>query len=304
MKKRALGQSGMMVSEIGFGCMSLGTSAATALPILHKAYEHGVNFFDTADLYDHGRNEELVGEAFRGRRGDVFIATKVGNRFEPGKANWTWDPSPAYIEQAVEASLRRLQTDYIDLYQLHGGTVADPMEDVVETFERLKKRGVIRAYGISSIRPNVILSYLRSSGIDSVMMQYNLLDRRPEEWFADIEQSGVSVIARGSLARGLLTDAKRLSEGESYVDRVQVDIDGAKRVVSALATEGRTEAQVSLRYALSPPVVASALPGASSIAQLEENIQAASAPTLTSTDIRRLQNCISQNAYQEHRPTS
>lgn len=121
MKTNRLGSSELYVSEIGLGCMSLGTDEGQAVKLIHEALDQGVNFLDTADLYDAGRNEELVGKAIQGRREDVIIATKVGNRRVPGQEGWVWDPSKDYIKSAVKDSLRRLGTDYIDLYQLHGG---------------------------------------------------------------------------------------------------------------------------------------------------------------------------------------
>ena len=117
---------------------------------------------DTADLYDFGTNEEIVGEAIKNRRQDLILATKGGNRFEKGKPGWDWDPSKAYIKEAVKQSLKRLQTDYIDLYQLHGGTIDDPIDETIEAFEELVEEGVIRYYGISSIRPNVIKEYAKN----------------------------------------------------------------------------------------------------------------------------------------------
>src|SRR5699024_5881967 len=108
---------------------------------------------------------------------------------------WFWDPRKQYIEEAVHASLKRLQTDYIDLYLLHGGTIDDPIDETIEAFENLKEKGLIRAYGISSIRPNVIRSYLKHSSIDAIMMQYSILDRRPEMLLDDIHQQQVSVLA-------------------------------------------------------------------------------------------------------------
>src|SRR5699024_9940956 len=137
--------------------------------------------FDTADLYDYGVNEKIVGKTLQSVRDEVIIATKVGNRFTEGVEGWSWDPSKKYIKEAVKNSLSRLQTDYIDLYQLHGGTIEDPIDETIEAFEELKSEGYIREYGISSIRPNVINEFLKQSSIQSVMMQYSLLDRRPEK---------------------------------------------------------------------------------------------------------------------------
>lgn len=142
--------------------MSLGTEKGKALSLLDEAIDLGINYLDTADLYDFGTNEEIVGEAIKNRRQDLILATKGGNRFEKGKSGWDWDPSKAYIKEAVKQSLKRLQTDYIDLYQLHGGTIDDPIDETIEAFEELVEEGVIRYYGISSIRPNVIKEYAKN----------------------------------------------------------------------------------------------------------------------------------------------
>ncbi len=171
---------------MGLGCMSLGLDRSVAELILRAAFDLGVTLFDTADLYDHGVNEELVGETLHGIRDRVVIATKVGNRWRPDGSGWEWDPTEKYILHAVHASLRRLKTDYIDLYQVHGGTIEDPAEETVRAFERLLKDGTIRAWGISSIRPNVVRRYAAmaesgTAGLSSEMVQYSVLDRRPEE---------------------------------------------------------------------------------------------------------------------------
>ena len=114
--------------------------------------------------------------------------------------SWEWKPSKQYILQAVEASLQRLQTDYIDLYQLHGGTLDDPFDDILEAFALLKEQGKIRAFGISSIRPNVFLKYAQDGRISTNLMQYSLLDRRPEEYLQKLEEADVAVFVRGALA--------------------------------------------------------------------------------------------------------
>ena len=206
MKKRQLGNSDLFVTEMGLGCMSLGTSETEAMHIIDEAIDLGINFFDTADLYDYGLNEEFVGKALKGRRDQIVLTTKVGNRWTEEKNGWSWDPSKAYIKTEVKESLRRLQTDYIDLYQLHGGTIEDPIDETIEAFEELKKEGIIRHYGISSIRPNVVREYAKRSNIVSVLMEYSLLNRRPEEWFPLLNEHQISVIARGPLAKGILTD--------------------------------------------------------------------------------------------------
>src|SRR5690554_2392328 len=205
MNQRQLGTSDLYVSEIGFGCMSLGSDHTFNSKLMHRAFDAGINFFDTADRYDDGRNEETVGKAVKEFRSDIILATKVGHQKAENGDGWEWKPTKNHILSAVDDSLRRLQTDYVDLYQLHGGTLDDPMDEIIEAFERLKEQGKIRYYGISSIRPNVIREYVKRSNISGVMMQYSLLDRRPEEECLDLlHDTGISVITRGSLAKGML----------------------------------------------------------------------------------------------------
>lgn len=148
MKKNRLGSSDLYLSEIGLGCISLGTDVEKGIRIIHEAIHLGVNFLDTADLYDFGLNEEIVGKAIKDRRTEVILATKVGNRWNNQKEGWVWDPSAQYIKEEVKESLHRLKIDYIDLYQLHGGTIEDRIEETIAAFEELKKEGLIRSYGM------------------------------------------------------------------------------------------------------------------------------------------------------------
>ena len=201
MQYRKLGRSGMDVSVIGLGCMSLGTDRATAHRLVRAALDHGITFFDTADLYDHGLNEEIVGEALRGVRAKAVIATKVGNRWRKDGSGWDWDASEAWILEEVHQSLKRLKVDCIDLYQLHGGTMEDRAEEAVRAFERLKTEGAIRAWGISSIRPNVVRRFADfaaagSASLVSEMVQYSVLDRRPEEQILDTARAMLGGPAR------------------------------------------------------------------------------------------------------------
>lgn len=302
MKKNRLGQSDLLVSEIGLGCMSLGTEEAPAVRIIHEALDAGVNFLDTADLYDAGRNEELVGLAIRGRRSEVIVATKVGNRRFPGREGWVWDPSKAYIKQAVHDSLRRLGTDYIDLYQLHGGTIDDPIDETIEAFEELKRDGLIRHYGISSIRPNVIREYARRSNIVSLMSQYSMLDRRPEEeTLRLIEGRGIGLIARGPLAGGILTEGGAAKAERDYLGYSREELPEVRRRLLELCRNGRTLAQTAIRYALADPAVATVIPGASNLEQLRLNLSAATAPPLNGEEIAAIRAATRANRYEQHR---
>ncbi len=141
MKKRQIGKSDIYVSELGLGAMSFGTDQKQINHIIDEAIDLGVNYVDTADLYDFGENEQRLGEAIKGKRNQFIIASKAGNRFTKGKNEWEWDPSKKYIKEAIKGSLSRLQLDYLDLYQLHGGTIEDPIDETIEAFEELKKEG-------------------------------------------------------------------------------------------------------------------------------------------------------------------
>jgi aryl-alcohol dehydrogenase-like predicted oxidoreductase len=300
MKKNKLGSSTLLVSEIGFGCMSLGTEENKAVALIHEALERGINFLDTSDLYDAGRNEELVGKAIQGRRDQVVLATKVGNRRVPGQDGWTWDPSKTYIKSAVKESLRRLGTDYIDLYQLHGGTLDDPIGETIEAFEELKEEGIIRCYGISSIRPNVIREYAARSSIVSVMNQYSILDRRAEEEVLPLlAERGISVIARGPVAGGALAQNKKVEKGYLGYDAEQ--LLRIREQLKALVGEGRTLSQLAIRYSLSHPAVATVIPGASSREQLVQNIEAAYVPELSEEEAAAIRGISQANRYEIHR---
>jgi aryl-alcohol dehydrogenase-like predicted oxidoreductase len=301
MKRNRLGRSDLYVSEIGLGCMSLGTDETKAVAIIHEALEHGMNFLDTADLYDEGRNEEIVGKAIQHRRTEVIVATKVGNRREPGKEGWSWDPSKAYIQSAVKESLRRLGTDYIDLYQLHGGTIEDPIGETIEAFEELKRDGLILHYGISSIRPNVIREYVRCSGIVSVMNQYSMLDRRAEEEVLPLlAGQEISLIARGPLAGGILAAGGEGKADRDYLDYSSEELPALRRSLLELAGDTRTLAQTAIRYALSDPVVSVVIPGASSLEQLRHNVSAA-AVQLSVVEREAIRAATRPNRYMVHR---
>lgn len=301
MKRRRLGKSGLEVGEIGLGCMSL-PEGAEGERIVHAALHAGVTLFDTADLYGQGANEELLGRALQGYRHEVVIATKVGHRFTRGEPDHVWEPSRAHILSAVEDSLRRLRTDYIDLYQLHGGTLDDPFDEIVETLEELVRSGRIRAYGISSIRPNVIRRFAMQTNIATVMMQYSLLDRRPEEAvFALLDRAGISVIVRGPVAGGLLSHrfADKLRDG-GYLGHARSELAAIVPQLEKLAG-GCPLANLALRFALAPLVVGAAVPGASSAAQLAANLEAAEAPPLAPELLAALRDISPLHPYEAHR---
>lgn len=273
MKKRQLGSSNLLISEISLGGMSLSTDKNTAASIIDMALDAGINYIDTADLYDFGANEQLIGEILGKRRQNIIIATKVGNRWTEGVDGWHWDASPSYIKEAVHQSLKRLGTDYIDVYQLHGGTLDDDWDGIIDTFENLKKDGVIRQYGISSIRPNVLKRFLPASSAQSVMMQYSALDRRPEEWLDFIAHEGASVVTRGTVAKGLLTTSwqERLQRVNGYQTYSKEELT---KTLTDLAQYYGDLLPLGLAFNLKESAIASTVIGASSQEQLAQTLTA------------------------------
>jgi aryl-alcohol dehydrogenase-like predicted oxidoreductase len=298
MKYNKLHKAGFEVSEVSFGCMSLKSDDADNETIINKAIDGGINLFDTADLYEKGGNERLLGKAIKSKRKDVFVSTKVGNRWKEDGSGWEWCPRKEYILKAVDESLKRLQTDYIDLYLLHGGTIDDPIDETVEAFERLVDMGKIRSYGLSSIRPNVIREFVSRSNIAAVMTQYSYLDRRPEEETLDLLlKNNIGVLARGSMASGLLID----KPAKEYIDLKAVEIDAIVKELKHHLPEGRTVQETIVRYVTDNPAVTTAVAGIRTMEQLEGILMAGKAMPLTAQEGLQLQELWVGNTYKEHR---
>lgn len=299
MQYQQLGSSDLQISRIGFGCMSLSPDKEEeSIQIIHRAIELGINYFDTADLYDKGMNETLIGKALKTERDKVIIGTKVGNQWRADGSGRDWNPRKEYIMKAVEGSLSRLQTDRIDLYQLHGGTIDDPIDEVVETFELLKQQGKIRYYGISSIRPNVIREYVKRSNIVSVMMQYSLADRRPEESILDLlKQNNIAVLSRGALAQGLLVN----KPAKEYLGHSEEAIAATAQLVQGIAVTTQTAAQTAIQFVLQHPAIAAAVVGMSRMEQLIEVAATTDKEKLSKTDMERLQDSLTAKLYEQHR---
>lgn len=281
---------------VALGCMSLPERFADAAKVVHAACDQGISLFDTADLYQNGTNESNLGSALEGRRQHVLIATKVGNQRNPDGTSWTWNPRKAYILQEVEESLRRLRTPYIDLYQLHGGTMDDPWEETLEAFELLIQQGKIRAFGISSIRPTVIRHVLQLLPPASVMMQYSPLDRRPEETvFPLLEKTSTRVVVRGAFAKGMLIN-KPVS---GFLD---FPAEKVREIKSEIMQLGYSPEAVLIRFGLIEKAVATLVIGASSVDQISRLSAGYEASKAVPDDlIQLLKRKLPVNHYLEHR---
>ena len=278
--------------------MSLGTDHQENARLIQSAKAAGINYFDTADIYQNGFNEESVGRAIKPFRQEVFLATKVGNQPKVDGKGWVWNPSKSYILKAVDQSLKRLKTDYIDLYQLHGGTIDDPWEETISAFEILKEQGKILHYGISSIRPNVIKRFAHQIGVVSNMLQYSLLDRRPEEEVLNVLQSNnIGVLVRGALAKGLLVN-KALS---NYLDYNIQDIDLMRDKLNSFSIEKNMNAQLVIQWVLKSEAVSSVVIGIRNMEQLESALSVYEAPEMSDTLYNQLSEILPVNFYTSHR---
>jgi len=296
MNSTTLLPSNLQISKIGLGCMSLPDNFQESEKILKAAVANGIKFLDTADLYQNGWNEEMLGNAIKDQRKEVVLATKVGNQMRADGSGWDWNPKKEYILQAVEKSLKRLQTDYIDLYQLHGGTIDDPWDETLEAFEILKEQGKIRAFGISSIRPNVIRKVMADSQPATIMMQYSPLDRRPEEEaFPLIESTQTKVLVRGSFVKGMLIN----KPAEEYLDLSAQKVEEIKKEI---VSYGILPEAFLIRFGLSKKAVGALIIGASSVTQVEKMVEGFEKSKAISDDvISEFRQKFTPNYYQQHR---
>jgi aryl-alcohol dehydrogenase-like predicted oxidoreductase len=322
MNYRSFGNTGLNVSEIGLGCSHIGgglirRDEKESIRVLHRAYELGVNFYDTADSYTNGRSEKLIGSAFKDRRSKIIIASKVGvlhstlyrlgktflpvlvpirRVIEPWKstlkriARHRQEFSPLYIKNSIEKSLRSLKTDYLDLYQLHNPpSWIIEQGEVFETLDLLKSQGKIRFYGISAATISDAILSLTYSNISSLQVLFNLLHQEAsKELFPLVKQRKIAIIVRVPLARGLLTKNMTDKSGQ-LLNRIDSQTGRARAVgLSFLINEKRSLCQAALQFVLRHPQVSVVIPGTSKVKHLEDNIKALKAPPLTEEELEKI----------------
>ena len=311
MRQRQLGRSGVAVSEIGFGAWGIGgnkdgavaygpTDEAQSLDALSAAFDTGINFFDTADLYGFGESERLIGKAFAKKRGEVVIATKGGMLDPQGRQDF----APAHLAESLDASLKRLGTDYVDLYQLHGAS-PDVLEGLVGTLDNIRRRGKARAIGISLRAPEDGKKALDLYPFDAVQVNFNLLDQRAvDSGLMELcRERGAGIIVRTPLCFGFLTGGYSATQQYDASDhRSRWNIEQRKVWASAYelfsGIKGRadTPAQFALRFCLSFDAVSSVIPGMLTRAHVEENAAASDGPALGAAEIHRI-----GDIYHSHR---
>lgn len=310
MQYRTLGRTGLEISEVGFGAWAIGgpsklgaleigwgeTDDARSLRAVHAALDAGVTFFDTADVYGMGHSEELLGKALADRRDQVVVASKVGIRVREDGAVGK-DFSKEWILKGIDASLARLNMDFLDLYQLHTGVeMSQYTDESFEALDMLVDVGKIRFYGVS-VGPvahgrEVIR---RWSGVATVQVVYNMIAREPEDDLLPLAQErGVGIIARVPLASGFLTGKfgsdvtfpSNDHRSHRYPPERAREIVEAVEKVGFLRQGGRkTLAQAALQYCLSHPALSAVIPGAKTPEQARDNAAASDGELLTEDEV-------------------
>ena len=304
MEYRELGRTGWKVSEVSFGTWAIGgtwgdVDDRESLAALHRSLDLGVNFFDTADVYGDGRSERLLAQLRKERREPFYVATKAGRRLDPHKASGY---NRQNLTAFVERSLKNLETDALDLLQLHcPPTEMYYMPEVFDILSDLVKAGKLRFYGVSVEKVEEALKAIEYPGVQSVQIIFNLFRQRPAElFFGEAQRRRVGILARVPLASGLLTgkltrdsqfaadDHRTFNRHGEAFDRGEtfsgLDFEAGLQAVEALCPlvpAGQTMAQMALRWILMFPAVTCAIPGAKRPQQAEENIRAASLAPLS-----------------------
>jgi len=316
MQMRKLGNANLEVSALGLGCMGLSfgygpaTDKAKAVALLHAAVERGVTFFDTAEAYGPGANEELLGAALADVRARVVIATKFG--FKNGVPTDGLDSRPERIRAVAEASLQRLKTDHIDLFYQHRVDPEVPIEDVAGTVKELIAEGKVRHFGMSEAGAATIRRAHAVQPVTALQSEYSLWWREPEtEVFPTLEELGIGFVPFSPLGRGFLTGAidantkfdasdfrnivPRFTEENRRANQAVVDL--LKRIA---AKKDATPAQIALAWLLAQKPWIVPIPGTTKLHRLEENLGAA-AVELTSDDLREIENAAAKIAVQGER---
>ena len=322
MKYRKLGKTDLELSEVGFGVWSVSTGwwgkveERDAVAILNKAFDLGVNFFDTADTYGQGYGEEILPKALASHRSDVVIGTKFGydfysNEARSGHSERPQDFSPEFVRYACEQSLRRLKTDYIDLYQLHNPRLsAIESDDLFETLEALVKEGKIRYYG-SALGPDIGWfeegeASMRERNVPAVQIIYSILEQEPARRFfpiADEEETGL--LSRVPHASGMLDGTYNkdtvFDPSDHRSHRRQEWLDSTLKKVAALdfltAESDATIGQIAIQFVLARRRIASVLPNIVSEEQLAEFAAAPDTPALAADALERIEDLYENNFY-------
>ncbi|TXJ29117.1 MAG: aldo/keto reductase [Chitinophagaceae bacterium] len=318
MQKRKLGNSALEVSALGLGCMGMSYAYGPApdkkemISLIRAAVERGINFFDTAEVYGPFINEELVGEALAPLRNEVVIATKFG--FKPA-ADGKWsglDSRPAHIKEVVDASLKRLKTDVIDLLYQHRVDPDIPIEEVTGTVKDLIQQGKVKYFGLSEAGADTIRKAHAVQPVTALQSEYSLWWRTPEEnIIPTLEELGIGFVPFSPLGRGFLTgkiDENTAFDSADFRNTLPRFSPEARKANQALIeligiiakSKSATPAQIALAWLLAQKPWIVPIPGTTKLSRLEENIGAVSIE-LTPEDLQEINNAASRITIQGNR---
>ncbi len=313
MNKRKLGTQGLVVSEMGLGCMGMSefygaTNEQEAIDTIHRALDLGINFLDTADMYGPFTNEMLVGKAIRGRRDEVVLATKFGQERRLDDPTYRGiNGRPEYVKQACDASLKRLGVDHIDLYYQHRVDPNTPIEDTVGAMAELVKAGKVRYLGLSEAAPGTIRRANDTFPISALQTEYSLWSRFPEdEILPTVRELGIGFVAYSPLGRGFLTGQIKsfedLPEGDFrrtvprfQGENFQKNLDLVKRLEEMAREKGVTPAQLALAWVLAQGQDIVPIPGTKHVKYVEQDAGAANIH-LSQEDLERIDEVIPKGA--------
>jgi aryl-alcohol dehydrogenase-like predicted oxidoreductase len=293
MKHITLGQNGLDVGRLGLGCMGMsafysgaGQDDAGSIATIHRAMELGTTFFDTAEIYGPYINEELLAKAFAGKRDEVVIATKFGTILHRGDGTRGLDGSPENVRLSVEGSLKRLQTDYIDLYYQHRMDPSTPIEDTVGALAELIAEGKIRNYGLSEAGAETIRRANAVHPVAALQTEYSLWSRDVEaEILPVVRELGIGFVAYSPLGRGFLTGTIRSLDQLEETDfrrsnprfageNLEANIRIVEQVDAVASEIGAKPGQVALAWLLAQGDDIAPIPGTKRVSYLEENVAA------------------------------
>lgn len=310
MQKRKLGKNGPEVSAIGYGAMGFhlaygAADAQAGLDLIKRAYDLGVTFFDTAELYGWGENEKFIGEAVKGFRDDIVIATKFGFTFEDG--NYGANSQPDHIRQVTENSLRYLGVEQIDILYQHRVDPNVPIEDVAGTVKDLIVEGKVKYFGLSEAGPQTIRKAHAVQPVTVLQTEYSVFEREVEALLPTIRELGISFVPYSPLGRGFLTGAvKPAAEYEAgdmrrYDPRWQPgnfekNLDAVRQLGALAESKDITVSQLALAWLLAQGDDIVPIPGTRRIERLEENLAAADV-TLSADDLARIGSILPDGAF-------
>lgn len=312
MEHRQIGQSMLKASELGLGCMSMSgiygkSDDAESIATIHRALEHGINFFDTSTSYGSGHNQEIIGQAIKGRRDDVILHCKFGSRRDAIGQTTGRGSSPEVVREDCEDSLRFFGTDVIDIFCPSRIEAGVPVEDTVGAMSKLVEEGKVRYLGLSEVKPETLARGNAVHPIQSLQMEYSLWSREAEAGhLATCHELGITFIAYGTMGRGFLTgvfhqasdladDDRRRDHPRFQAGNIEKNVELLRHIEDMAEAKGASPAQIALAWVVAKDSAIMPLPGCKTRAHLEDTIKALEL-TFTADELARLDQAVPPGA--------